>query len=103
MGDEHIHAGTARLGMVVADAAHGPAMRHAAEARRELGIRTVFNVLGPLANPARVRQAHAAGQQVYAWTVNSPRALQYLAYIGVDGVITDRLDLAVGVGAAAVR
>lgn len=29
-----------------------PAMRHAAGPRRELGIRTVFNVLGPLANPA---------------------------------------------------
>ncbi|MGW7362900.1 anthranilate phosphoribosyltransferase [Streptomyces sp. NPDC054841] len=29
-----------------------PAMRHAAGPRRELGIRTVFNALGPLANPA---------------------------------------------------
>jgi anthranilate phosphoribosyltransferase len=33
--------------------AHHPALRHAAEARRELGIRTIFNALGPLANPAR--------------------------------------------------
>ncbi len=30
-----------------------PALRHAARARRELGIRTVFNALGPLVNPAR--------------------------------------------------
>jgi anthranilate phosphoribosyltransferase len=32
---------------------HHPAMKHAAVARRELGIRTIFNILGPLANPAR--------------------------------------------------
>lgn len=30
-----------------------PAMRHAAEARRDLGVRTAFNLLGPLTNPAR--------------------------------------------------
>ena len=29
-----------------------PAMKHAAQARRELGIRTAFNLLGPLTNPA---------------------------------------------------
>jgi len=34
-------------------AAFHPAMRHVAGPRRELGIRTVFNFLGPLANPAR--------------------------------------------------
>jgi anthranilate phosphoribosyltransferase len=33
--------------------AHHPALRHAGVARKELGIRTIFNVLGPLSNPAR--------------------------------------------------
>ncbi len=33
--------------------AHHPALKHAAQARRELGARTIFNALGPLANPAR--------------------------------------------------
>lgn len=32
--------------------AHHPALRHIAAARRELGVRTVFNELGPLVNPA---------------------------------------------------
>ncbi|WP_328560016.1 anthranilate phosphoribosyltransferase [Streptomyces coelicoflavus] len=37
-----------------------PALRHVATARGQLGIRTVFNFLGPLTNPARVR-AQAIG------------------------------------------
>ncbi|MBA3427943.1 MAG: anthranilate phosphoribosyltransferase [Actinobacteria bacterium] len=42
---------------------HHPAMRHAAPVRRELAARTVFNVLGPLTNPAGA-QAQVIG--VYA-------------------------------------
>ncbi|MGD9481964.1 anthranilate phosphoribosyltransferase [Streptomyces sp. TRM70308] len=37
-----------------------PALRHVAGARRELGVPTTFNFLGPLTNPARVR-AQATG------------------------------------------
>ena len=39
------------MGFMFAPVFH-PAMRHAAPVRREIGIRTVFNVLGPLTNPA---------------------------------------------------
>jgi anthranilate phosphoribosyltransferase len=33
-----------------------PAMKHAAGPRREIGIRTIFNILGPLSNPAGARR-----------------------------------------------
>jgi anthranilate phosphoribosyltransferase len=39
------------VGFMFAPAFH-PAMKYAAEPRREIGIRTVFNLLGPLTNPA---------------------------------------------------
>ena len=35
---------------------HHPSMRHAAGPRVELGTRTLFNLLGPLSNPARVKR-----------------------------------------------
>jgi anthranilate phosphoribosyltransferase len=35
--------------------AHHPAMKHAGPVRRELGTRTIFNILGPLTNPAGAR------------------------------------------------
>ena len=42
------------VGFMFAQAFH-PAMRFAGPPRRELGIRTVFNILGPLTNPAGAR------------------------------------------------
>ena len=39
------------IGFLFAQRLH-PAMRHAAGPRRETGVRTIFNILGPLANPA---------------------------------------------------
>jgi anthranilate phosphoribosyltransferase len=44
----------AGIGFAFAPRFH-PAMRHAGPVRRELGVATVFNFLGPLANPARPR------------------------------------------------
>ncbi|HEY7530706.1 MAG TPA: anthranilate phosphoribosyltransferase [Gemmatimonadota bacterium] len=50
-----------------------PAMRHAAEARRALRVPTLFNLLGPLANPAAVRR------QVLG--VGDPRSFELLAEV----------------------
>lgn len=33
-----------------------PAMKHAAQVRRELGMKTIFNLLGPLTNPAGIKK-----------------------------------------------
>ncbi|MCH1868210.1 anthranilate phosphoribosyltransferase [Nocardioides sp. CFH 31398] len=61
-------------------AAFHPALRHAAVPRRELGIGTTFNVLGPLANPARP-QAQAIG---CADERMAPRMAGVYAARGVD-------------------
>ena len=55
-------------------------MRHAGPVRRELGVRTVFNLLGPLTNPAGARRQVMG---VYAEHLVEPIA-QVLARLGVD-------------------
>jgi anthranilate phosphoribosyltransferase len=45
----------AGIGFFFAPTFH-PSMRHAAQARRDLGVRTAFNLLGPLTNPAGARR-----------------------------------------------
>jgi anthranilate phosphoribosyltransferase len=62
----------AGIGFMFAARHHG-AMRHAAAPRRELGVRTVLNVLGPLTNPAGVKR-HLIG--VYA-----PHLVEILARV----------------------
>jgi anthranilate phosphoribosyltransferase len=75
---------------------HHPALRHAAPVRAELGTRTLFNLLGPLANPARVTRQFTG---VYAshWTRPVAEALGQLgtekAWI-VHGQGLDELTLA---------
>lgn len=45
---------------------HHPAMRFVAEVRRELKVRTIFNLLGPLTNPANVKM-HMIGAVAPQW------------------------------------
>jgi anthranilate phosphoribosyltransferase len=60
--------------------AHHPAMRHAGPVRRELGVRTVFNLLGPLTNPAGARRQVMG---VYAAGLVEPLA-HVLSQLGAD-------------------
>lgn len=68
-----------------------PAMKHVAKARKELGIRTVFNILGPLVNPAGAR-AQLLGVfdenlvEVYTQVVQHLGVERALVVYGIDGV-----------------
>ena len=75
-----------------------PAMKYAAPVRKKLGIRTIFNLLGPLTNPAGARRqvlgtskpeftellAHvlAARDATFAWVVNAHNGLCDLSITG---------------------
>ncbi|GAB2595087.1 anthranilate phosphoribosyltransferase [Streptomyces capparidis] len=67
-----------------------PALRHVARARREMGIATPFNLLGPLTNPARVR-AQATGvadarMAPIVAGVLADRGVSALVFRGDDGL-----------------
>jgi anthranilate synthase/phosphoribosyltransferase len=72
-----------------------PAMRHAGPTRREIGVRTAFNLLGPLTNPAGVRRLVVGSGDPAA----APRLAAVLARLGderafvVHGAGVDELPL----------
>src|SRR5216117_1921799 len=79
-----------RIGFMFAPKFH-PAMRHAGPVRRELGIRTVFNLLGPLANPAGVRRyvlgvASAEIGEKLAKALGELAVVHALVVFGTDGL-----------------
>jgi anthranilate phosphoribosyltransferase len=76
--------------------AHHPALQQVATVRVELGIRTIFNLVGPLVNPARVKN-HMIGVYSPAWTepfalvldrLGSTRALIVCGSDGLDEITT---------------
>lgn len=82
---------------------HHPAMRHVAAVRAELGVRTIFNLLGPLSNPANAThqvigvprpellkpfaQALAALGSTRVWVVNGHLGLDELSLAGPTRVV----------------
>jgi len=81
---------------------HHPAMRHVGPARGEMGVRTLFNLLGPQSNPAGVRRyllgvyaqqwvepvaaALLANRAIKAWVVHSSEGLDELSTSGPNFV-----------------
>lgn len=86
---------TVDIGFCFAPRFHA-AMRHAGPTRKELGVPTVFNFLGPLANPARVRRQVTgvadpamAERMVHVLAANgSERALVVYGHDGLDELTT---------------
>lgn len=69
----------AGIGFMFAQVFH-PAMKYAAPPRREIGIRTVFNLLGPLTNPARASRQIIGIADVEA----APKVAEALKLLGTD-------------------
>lgn len=78
------------VGFLFAKELH-PAMRYAASARKSLGCKTIFNLLGPLTNPAGVRR-HALGvydpklAPLFARTLRDLGSERALVFSGQDGL-----------------
>lgn len=47
--------------------------------------------------PRTIAAFHAAGVEVHAWTINDEPTMERLLDLGVDGLVSDRSDLAIGV------
>ena len=91
----------ANIGFMFAPS-HHPAMRHVGPARAEMGVRTLFNLLGPQSNPAGVRRyllgvyaqewvepvaaALLANRATKAWVVHSSEGLDELSTSGTNFV-----------------
>jgi anthranilate phosphoribosyltransferase len=72
----------AGIGFLFAPLLH-PAMKHAAVPRREIGIRTIFNILGPLTNPAS-----ASSQLLGVYDSNLVETMaEVLGILGVDSAL----------------
>ena len=93
---EQVAAVLQEVGITFAFAAQfHPGFRHAAEVRRELGIPTVFNILGPLCNPARpeasavgVAQLDRVSLMVGVFQTRDATALVFRGDDGLDELTT---------------
>ena len=87
-------AGAFLAALLAGKAGFGPGVRRALRGlnavqipERALGLSTVTR--------RAIRGFQAAGVEVHVWTVNDPARMRELFALGVDGIVTDRADLAV--------
>jgi anthranilate phosphoribosyltransferase len=91
--------------------AHHPAARHAAGARKSLGIPTIFNMIGPLANPAGAeRQVMGTWSQTNARLLaealsrlGAERAMVFCSRDGLDELTTTDVNVVNEIDAHGVR
>ena len=76
--------------------AFGPLLRRAL---RDVDCVQVPVNYGPVAitTPPMIRRLHRAGVEVHVWTINDEPTMHALLDLGVDGLVTDRADLAMKV------
>ncbi len=98
LGPDEVAECIARAGLAFMFAPlYHPAMKHAAGPRRELGARTVFNLLGPLTNPARARRqvlgvADPVAAEKIAGALQRLQTVRAMVVHGLDGL--DEISLA---------
>jgi glycerophosphoryl diester phosphodiesterase len=88
-------AGSSRIARIVAAVATGSS-RLAARALADLDALQVPERRGPvrIVTKRLIAAAHRAGVEVHVWTINDVTEMRRLRALGVDGIVTDRADVA---------
>jgi glycerophosphoryl diester phosphodiesterase len=60
---------------------------------REEGVETIsLNWIAAMLDPTVVSRIHAKGYDAVVWTTDSPAVMQIMAWLGADGISTNRPD-----------
>jgi glycerophosphoryl diester phosphodiesterase len=87
---------SARGAIAAVAAARAGSVRSLRRILRDIqAVQLPVRVLGmPAFTPRTIAAFHAAGVEVHAWTINDPGEMDELLALGVDGLVTDRADVA---------